>query len=84
MAAIAHRLPDRLARAAIVRSGLSVQGGIDALAAAEQIQTVLDVRPELLTTELWPTLQRHILTREPLVARLPTRRLRRRSPRPRS
>ncbi|MGW3477958.1 DEAD/DEAH box helicase [Streptomyces althioticus] len=62
VAAIAHRLPDRLARAAIVRSGLSVQGGIDALAAAEQIQTVLDVRPELLTTELWPTLQRHILT----------------------
>ncbi|MEV5131391.1 hypothetical protein AB0K87_12965 [Streptomyces sp. NPDC053705] len=62
MAAIAHRLPDRLARAAIVRSGLSVQGGIDALAAAEQLQTVLEVRPELLTSKLWPTLQRLILT----------------------
>ncbi|MFE3737021.1 hypothetical protein [Streptomyces sp. NPDC059134] len=52
----------RLARVAIVRSGLSVQGGVDALAAAEQIRTVLDVRPELLTSELWPTLQRLFLT----------------------
>ncbi|MFB6992844.1 HIRAN domain-containing protein, partial [Streptomyces sp. NPDC056304] len=62
VAAIAHRLPDRPTRAAIVRSGLSVQGGIDALAAAEQIQTVLDVRPELLTDEHWPNLQRLILS----------------------
>ncbi|MFD7671936.1 DEAD/DEAH box helicase [Streptomyces anulatus] len=62
VAAIAHRLPDRPARAAIVRSGLSVQGGIDALAAAEQIQTVLDVRPELFTDEHWPHLQRLILS----------------------
>ncbi|MFD4760920.1 hypothetical protein ACFWOJ_19110 [Streptomyces sp. NPDC058439] len=62
VAAIAHRLPDRPARAAIIRSGLSVQGGIDALAAAEQIQTVLDVRPELLTDEHWPQLQRLVLT----------------------
>ncbi|MEW2488237.1 DEAD/DEAH box helicase, partial [Streptomyces sp. NPDC048411] len=61
VAAIAQRLSDRPARAAIVRSGLSVQGGIDALAAAEQIQTVLDVRPELLTLAHWPDLQLLIL-----------------------
>jgi hypothetical protein len=63
VAAIAHRLPDRPTRAAIVRSGLSIQGGIDALAAAEQIQTDLDARPELLTTDHWPDLQRLVLTR---------------------
>nr|WP_024126083.1 DEAD/DEAH box helicase [Streptomyces sp. FR1]AHE38701.1 DEAD/DEAH box helicase domain-containing protein [Streptomyces sp. FR1] len=61
VAAIAQRLPDRPARAAIVRSGLSVQGGTDALSAAEQIQTAFDVRPELLTAEYWPNLQRLIL-----------------------
>jgi hypothetical protein len=60
--AIVQRLPDRPARAAIVRSGLSVQGGIDALAAAEQIQTAFDARPELLTDEYWPSTQRLILS----------------------
>ncbi|MFJ2629952.1 DEAD/DEAH box helicase [Streptomyces sp. NPDC087532] len=62
VAAIAQRLPDRPARAAIVRSGLSVQGGIDALAAAEQIQAALGDRPELLSPENWPDLQRLILS----------------------
>ncbi|MFD6341836.1 hypothetical protein [Streptomyces sp. NPDC060131] len=35
VAAIAQRLPDRPARTAIVRPGLSVQGGTDTLATAE-------------------------------------------------
>ncbi|MFB7782191.1 DEAD/DEAH box helicase [Streptomyces vinaceus] len=61
-AAIAQRLPNRPARAAIIRSGLSVQGGIDALAAAEQIHTTLDDHPELLTVDNWPHLQRLVLT----------------------
>ncbi|WP_432163945.1 DEAD/DEAH box helicase [Streptomyces tendae] len=62
VAAIAQRLPDRTARAAIIRSGLSIQGGIDALAAAEQIHTALDAHPELLATDNWPHLQRLVLT----------------------
>lgn len=62
VAAIAQRLPDRSARAAIVRSGLSVQGGIDALAAAERIHAALDGSPELLTAGNWPRLQRLFLT----------------------
>ncbi|MEU0110666.1 DEAD/DEAH box helicase [Streptomyces sp. NPDC006251] len=62
VAAVAQRLPDRPSRAAIFRSGLSVQGGLDALAAADQIHTALDVRPELLSDTNWPHLQRLILT----------------------
>ncbi|MDN3356832.1 DEAD/DEAH box helicase [Actinomadura sp. DC4] len=60
--AIAQRLPDRPTRAAIIRSGLSVQGGIDALVAAEQIHAALDAHPELLTADSWPHLQRLVLT----------------------
>ncbi|MFF2517889.1 HIRAN domain-containing protein [Streptomyces sp. NPDC058086] len=61
VAAIAQRLPDRRARAAIVRTGLSVQGGMDALAAAEQIYAAINDRPELLTSDNWPHLKRLIL-----------------------
>jgi hypothetical protein len=61
VAAIVHRLPDGPTRAAIVRSGLSVQGGLDALAAAEQIHIALEARPELLTSDHWPELQRLVL-----------------------
>ncbi|MEU4013418.1 DEAD/DEAH box helicase [Streptomyces pseudogriseolus] len=62
VAAIAQRLPDRPARAAIVRSGLSLQGGLDALAAVEQIHTVLDDNPALYDADNWHLLQRLVLT----------------------
>ncbi|MFF3381322.1 DEAD/DEAH box helicase [Streptomyces sp. NPDC002680] len=59
---IATRLPDRAVRAGIVRTGLSVQGGIDALTAADHIHATINTRPELLTTDHWPELQQLILT----------------------
>jgi hypothetical protein len=62
VAAIAQRLPDRSARAAIVRTGLSVQGGLDALDAAEQIYSAMDDNPALYDADNWPLLQNLVLT----------------------
>ncbi|WP_331718346.1 DEAD/DEAH box helicase [Streptomyces sp. NBC_00624] len=61
VAAIAQRIPDRPARAGIIRTGLSIQGGLDALAAAEQIAATLTERPDLLAPEHWPELQSLVL-----------------------
>ncbi|MFE1242365.1 DEAD/DEAH box helicase [Streptomyces tendae] len=60
--AIGQRLPDRAIRAGIVRTGLSVQGGIDALAAADRIATTLEARPDLLDRDQWPELQQLVVT----------------------
>lgn len=62
VATLARQLPDRAARAAIVRTGLSVQGGMDSLTAAEAIATALDADPTLLTADGWPTLQNLVVT----------------------
>ncbi|MFI1177628.1 DEAD/DEAH box helicase [Streptomyces melanogenes] len=62
VAAIARRLPDPRARAAIVRTGLSITGGIDALAAADRIIQDLTERPALLHPENWPQLRDLVLS----------------------
>ncbi|MEU3322054.1 DEAD/DEAH box helicase [Streptomyces sp. NPDC006785] len=49
VAGIARRIPDREARAAIVRTGLSVQGGIDVLAMADAIAEALQENPFLFS-----------------------------------
>ncbi|MDO0930793.1 hypothetical protein QQY66_03530 [Streptomyces sp. DG2A-72] len=59
---ISQRLPDRAIRAGIVRTGLSVQGGIDALTAADRIATALEERPALLDRDNWHELQELVLT----------------------
>ncbi|MEU9074526.1 DEAD/DEAH box helicase [Kitasatospora sp. NPDC048538] len=59
VATLAHRLPDPAARAAILRTGLSLQGGLDALAAAEHIARTLAEQPEL--NAFWPGMRLLIL-----------------------
>nr|BEK71550.1 hypothetical protein KPHV_87770 [Kitasatospora purpeofusca] len=59
LAALAQQLPDPAARAALLRTGLSLQGGLDALAAAEHIAQALTDEPERYT--FWPVLQLMVL-----------------------
>ncbi|MFG2563236.1 DEAD/DEAH box helicase [Streptomyces sp. NPDC048496] len=59
--AIARQIPDRPSRAAIVRTGLSVQGGIEALNAAEEITATLIQQPELLDPDHWNDLRGLVL-----------------------
>ncbi|MFD4588933.1 DEAD/DEAH box helicase [Streptomyces sp. NPDC058434] len=70
VAAIARRIPDRQSRAAIMRTGLSVAGGLDALDAARGIAAALAARPELLTPEHWPELQELVLSAAVTVSEL--------------
>jgi len=60
-ASIAHRLPDRQIRAAVIRTGLGSQGGLDALAGANQIAVALEERPELLTADFSVELRQLVL-----------------------
>ncbi|SCK55991.1 Superfamily II helicase [Streptomyces sp. ScaeMP-e48] len=62
VAALARQLPDPAARAAILRTGLSLQGGIDAITAAEQVANTLTEHPGLLDPATWPALRDTVLT----------------------
>ncbi|WP_030792757.1 DEAD/DEAH box helicase [Streptomyces sp. NRRL S-920] len=62
VAALARQLPDPAARAAILRTGLSLQGGLDAITAAEQVANTLTEHPGLLDPATWPALRDTILT----------------------
>ncbi|WP_031008971.1 DEAD/DEAH box helicase [Streptomyces sp. NRRL F-5727] len=60
--ALARQLPDPAARAAILRTGLSLQGGLDAITAAEQLANTLTEHPGLLDPATWPALRDTVLT----------------------
>ncbi|MGW3834782.1 DEAD/DEAH box helicase [Streptomyces microflavus] len=62
VAALARQLPDPAARAAILRTGLSLQGGLDAITAAEQVANTLTEHPGLLDPATWPALRDTVLT----------------------
>ncbi|MFE1907412.1 DEAD/DEAH box helicase [Streptomyces gardneri] len=62
VAALARQLPDPAARAAILRTGLSLQGGLDAITAAEQLANTLTEHPGLLAPATWPALRDTVLT----------------------
>ncbi|WP_328486094.1 DEAD/DEAH box helicase [Streptomyces zaomyceticus] len=62
VAALARQLPDPAARAAILRTGLSLQGGLDAITAAEQLAITLTEHPGLLDPATWPALRDTVLT----------------------
>ncbi|MGX5185746.1 DEAD/DEAH box helicase [Streptomyces avermitilis] len=62
VAALARQLPDPAARAAILRTGLSLQGGLDAITAAEQVANTLTEHPGLLYPATWPALRDTVLT----------------------
>ncbi|GKQ33561.1 hypothetical protein ALMP_01120 [Streptomyces sp. A012304] len=62
VAALARQLPDPAARAAILRTGLSLQGGLDAITAAEQVANTLTEHPGLLAPATWPALRDTVLT----------------------
>nr|WP_237694449.1 DEAD/DEAH box helicase [Streptomyces sp. SID2563] len=62
VAALARQLPDPAARAAILRTGLSLQGGLDAITAAEQVANTLTEHPGLLDPSTWPALRDTVLT----------------------
>ncbi|MFJ8785820.1 DEAD/DEAH box helicase [Streptomyces sp. NPDC102476] len=62
VAALARQLPDPAARAAILRTGLSLQGGLDAITAAEQVANTLTEHPGLLGPATWPALRDTVLT----------------------
>ncbi|MFE8941031.1 DEAD/DEAH box helicase [Streptomyces sp. NPDC007872] len=62
VAALARQLPDPAARAAILRTGLSLQGGLDAITAAEQLANTLTKHPGLLAPATWPALRDTVLT----------------------
>ncbi|MFJ8763158.1 DEAD/DEAH box helicase [Streptomyces cyaneofuscatus] len=62
VAALARQLPNPAARAAILRTGLSLQGGLDAITAAEQVANTLTEHPGLLDPATWPALRDTILT----------------------
>lgn len=61
IANVARRFPDPQSRSAIVRTGLSVQGGLDALAAADLIVEAVQEQPTLLDQEHAPELLQEIL-----------------------
>jgi superfamily II DNA/RNA helicase len=62
VAALARQLPDPAARAAILRTGLSLQGGLDAIIAAEQLANTFTEHPGLLAPATWPALRDIVLT----------------------
>ncbi|MEF9908573.1 HIRAN domain-containing protein [Streptomyces sp. P9-A2] len=62
IAALARQLPDPAARAAILRTGLSLQGGLDAIIAAEQLANTLTEHPGLFASATWPALRDIVLT----------------------
>ncbi|MEV6957215.1 DEAD/DEAH box helicase [Streptomyces sp. NPDC051183] len=62
VAALARQFPDPAARAAVLRTGLSLQGGLDAITAAEGIAVVLTTYPDLLSPAGWPALRHTVLT----------------------
>jgi len=59
--ALARQLPDPAARAAILRTGLSLQGGLDAIVAAENLAHALAQQPDLLAPQAWPALRHMVL-----------------------
>ncbi|MEU3907937.1 DEAD/DEAH box helicase [Streptomyces goshikiensis] len=61
-AALVRQFPDPGARTAILRTGLSLQGGLDAVAAAEGLADALTAFPDLLDPEQWPALRQIVLT----------------------
>ncbi|MET9694654.1 DEAD/DEAH box helicase [Streptomyces sp. NPDC006514] len=62
VAAVARQFPDPAARAAVLRTGLSLQGGLDAITAAEGIAVALTASPDLLDPSGWPALRHTVLT----------------------
>ncbi|MFR9727299.1 helicase-related protein [Streptomyces sp. MS19] len=62
VATLARQLPDPAAHAAILRTGLSLQGGLDAITAAEQLANTLTEHPSLLDPATWPALRDTVLT----------------------
>ncbi|MGV9628565.1 DEAD/DEAH box helicase [Streptomyces sp. NPDC003487] len=62
ISALARQLPDPAARAAILRTGLSLQGGLNAIIAAEQLANTLTQHPGLLEPATWPALRDTVLT----------------------
>ncbi|MFE4263402.1 DEAD/DEAH box helicase [Streptomyces sp. NPDC056883] len=61
VSALARQLPEPAARAAILRTGLSLQGGLDAITAAEELALTITEYPALLTSTTWPAILDRIL-----------------------
>ncbi|MFZ3491790.1 DEAD/DEAH box helicase [Streptomyces sp. 5.8] len=62
VAALARQFPDPGARAAVLRTGLSLKGGLEAVTAAEGLALALTVFPDLLAPEGWRSLREIVLT----------------------